>query len=94
MVRVLLALTMLALTGCVNVSRAYATGCALGDGIGFDNGNFDANLCLPMEQWHVPFFLPLPANRHERAVLAGFEDCYYDGYVDGFLDAERMVDCS
>ena len=84
---------LLGLVGCTNVSRAYNTGCALGDAIGLDNGNFDANLCLPMEDFHLPFFLPQPLNRHERSVLAGFEDCYYDGYVDGYLDAATQVDC-
>lgn len=86
----LLALALAA--GCTADDRAWQTGCALGDAIGFDNGNFDANLCLPLEDPHLPF-LPQPVNRHERIVLDGFEACYYDAYVTAYLDTQVGVAC-
>lgn len=78
--------------GCAGDERAWQTGCALGDAIGFDNGNLDANLCLPREVPHLPF-LPVPTNRHERVVLDGFEACYYDAYAVAYDDTIPMIDC-
>jgi hypothetical protein len=80
------------IAGCAGDSRAWQTGCALGDAIGFDNGNLDANLCLPREVPHLPF-LPVPTNRHQGVVLEGFEACYYDAYVVAYDDTIPMIDC-
>lgn len=91
--KVLTAAAFLSLAACTSSGRAWSTGCALGDAIGFDNGNFDANLCLPLEDWHLPF-LPVATNNHERAVLDGFEDCYYDAYVTAYVDTAPEIDCS
>jgi hypothetical protein len=86
------AVLMIALGACAQAGRAWDAGCAIGDAIGFDNGNLDANLCLAMAEPHLPF-LPIARNRHEDAVIEGFIDCYYDAYVDGYLDTAPMISC-
>jgi len=91
----LLSAALLSVLACNTYDRGWRIGCELGDVIGYDNGNLDANLCLPLEGPHLPGVhgFPVAANRHERAVIEGFEDCYYGAYQAGYADTIPFIDC-